>query len=332
MTQPVQRGGPAISVIVPFLNARDTLERCLESVLGSDGVALEVIAVNDGSSDGSEKIAEALGVRTLHNAAPRGPAVARNQGAAEATAPILLFLDADVTVGPNTVARALSWFDADSPYDAVIGSYTDHTPAPGFWSRFKNLQHHFTHQNANPEAGTFWSGCGAIRADRFRALGGFSPDFSRPCIEDIDLGYRLREAGGRIRLDGAMQVTHWKRYDGVSLARSDLFDRAIPWTALMLRRRVLRNDLNTTGGGAASVLLTAGAALSLPLALGGAAWLLAAAAGVAGVAALNRRFLALCAEHEGPVFAAGALGALMLHFLVGAAGLPLGALAYLAKR
>lgn len=321
-------GGPEISVIVPFLNAEETLERSLRSVLRSEGVVLELIAVDDGSTDKSAKIATALGARVLSNPRPRGPAVARNQGAVVARAPVLLFLDADVTVGPNTVARAASWFGPDSPYDAVMGSYGPTTPAPGFWSRFKNLQHHFTHQNAREEAKTFWSGCGAVRADRFRSLGGFSEAFDRPCVEDMDFGYRLTGAGGRIRLDKVLQVTHWKTYNGWSLLRSDLFDRAIPWTRLILRYRAFNADLNTSGGGATSVALAAAVALAL-LAAPWRPWILGAIPlALAALAYVNRSFLKLCRDERGLWFAGAALFALLLHYFVGGCGLVLGVVGY----
>jgi GT2 family glycosyltransferase len=88
----------------------------------------------------------------------------------------------------------------DSEYDAVIGSY-DTTPLAGnLISQYKNLLHHYMHQHTNREACTFWTGCGAIRAKPFQNLGGFEECFERLCVEDIEFGTRLQEAGGRICL------------------------------------------------------------------------------------------------------------------------------------
>ena len=70
--------------------------------------------------------------------------------------------------------------------------------ANNFVSQYKNLFHHFVHQDASGTATSFWAGCGAIRRDIFLRLGGFNTAYKRPSIEDIELGYRLTRAGHRI--------------------------------------------------------------------------------------------------------------------------------------
>src|SRR5690606_27450488 len=101
---------------------------------------------------------------------------------------------------------------------------------------------HYTHQHAQREAATFCGGFGAIRHDVFLATGGIDecPRF----MEDVDLGYRLHLAGHRIRLSPGIQLTHTKRYSLRSLIRADVMQRAVPWTRVMLQRRVFRSDLN----------------------------------------------------------------------------------------
>ncbi len=95
------------------------------------------------------------------------------------------------------------------------------------------------------EAATFWSGCGAIRRTVFQAAGGFDAvRYPRPCIEDIELGYRLRAAGHRILLNKHIQVKHLKRWTLRGMVKTDVFDRGVPWTQLILERRRLPNDLN----------------------------------------------------------------------------------------
>ena len=111
-------------------------------------------------------------------------------------------------------------------------------------SRFKNLLHHFTHQHSQGEASTFWVGCGAIRREVFGALGGFYGGYGRPAVADIELGMRLKEAGQRILLDPAIQVTHLKYWTLASLFKSDIFDRAVPWSRLILRQGRLPVTLN----------------------------------------------------------------------------------------
>jgi hypothetical protein len=125
-----------------------------------------------------------------------------------------------------------------------------------FSSQFKNLFHHFVHQQGRQQAVTFWSGCGAVRRDVFLKSGGFNSDrYPRPSIEDIELGYRLTAAGHRIMVNKEVQVKHLKNWTILGMIKADIFDRAIPWTPLILQERDLPNDLNLGLSQRASALL-----------------------------------------------------------------------------
>jgi glycosyltransferase involved in cell wall biosynthesis len=235
-----------ISVIVPVFNDLPMLARCLTAVFASRCRPREVIVVDDGSSENVREVADRFDVRLIRTSAgPRGPAHARNMGAAEAAGDILLFVDADVLIQPDTIEKFADLFAARSEVAAAFGSYDDEPATPDFVSQFKNLMHHFVHQQAKGDAETFWSGCGAVRRARFLAAGGFDDKrYAKPSIEDIELGYRLRAAGHRIVLDKSIQVKHLKRWTLRNLVRTDIFDRGVPWTTLILERRQLPNDLN----------------------------------------------------------------------------------------
>jgi hypothetical protein len=153
---------------------------------------------------------------------------------------------------------------------AVFGSYDDRPTDPGFWSQYKNLLHHHTHQRAAEEASTFWSGCSAIRKDAFLASGGFDSDrYARPSIEDIELGYRLRAAGGKIRLLRDLQGTHFKRWTLAELLETDIFRRAIPWSRLILENPHSKADLNARPGEMLKAAMAMGFFAGFTLAVGG---------------------------------------------------------------
>jgi cellulose synthase/poly-beta-1,6-N-acetylglucosamine synthase-like glycosyltransferase len=143
-------------------------------------------------------------------------------------------LDADVRVHPDTIRRVLWNFDCDPQLDAVIGSYDDSPGSEDFISLYKNLMHCFQHQHARQQACTFWSGCGAIRRDVFLAYSGFDQSYRRPAIEDIELGYRLARGNRKLILDKTLQVKHLKRWTFWNLLKTDILDRGIPWTELIL--------------------------------------------------------------------------------------------------
>ena len=187
-------GAPAISVIIPARNCADQLSDCLRALLGSEFRDFEVIVVDDASEDDTAARAEGAGARTLRLERQRGPAVARNRGTEIASADILCFLDADVLAHPDTLSSIASELAEDPSLDALFGSYDTHPTARNPVSQYRNLLHHFTHQHAREEATTFWAGCGAIRRLAFFAIGGFSQDFDRPCIEGRCRSHRLRHA------------------------------------------------------------------------------------------------------------------------------------------
>ena len=203
-----------------------------------------MIVVDDGSADDSADVAREFGASLLSTGSQSGPAKARNLGAKEARGQILFFLDADVCVHEDTLERVENAFRADPELDAVIGSYDDKPGSEDFLSQYKNLMHSFVHQHGRQEASTFWSGCGAIRKAVFEEFGGFDESYHRPSIEDIELGYRLNQAGRKLELDRQIQVKHLKRWTFWGLVKTDIFQRGIPWTELILRDRHMPNDLN----------------------------------------------------------------------------------------
>ena len=181
---------------------------------------------------------------------------------------------------PDALAIAATELKNDPGLSAVFGSYDDQPGHGSFLSQYRNLFHHWVHQTGNEEASTFWTGCGAIRRDVFIEMGGFSPAYGGPSIEDIELGTRLHRSGYRIRLLKTMLGTHMKNWTFWNLIRTDIFHRGVPWMGLLLRERRAPNDLNLGLGSRVATLLAGLLGLSwlvLPL-MGHAAGLLPAAA------------------------------------------------------
>jgi hypothetical protein len=236
-----------------------------------------------------------------------GPACARNAGSAAVKADVLLFIDADVVVPADTVVRVKAEFAEHPEISALFGSY-DAAPAdPGFLSQYRNLLHHFVHQQARTEASTFWAGLGAVRTDVFREAGGFDPRFARPTIEDIELGGRLCRAGHHIRLVKELQGRHLKRWTAVGMLQTDLLDRGIPWTRLLLTHGHMPTDLNVDNTARWSTAV-AGAGVMLTLIALWRPWCVAGAAVcLAFVVFLNRRFYGFLARHRGWGFAGRSL-------------------------
>jgi glycosyltransferase involved in cell wall biosynthesis len=311
--------GPAISVVVPAYNAESSLALCLQAVARSAGGTAEVIVVDDGSQDGSGEVARRHGAMVLRHDRPRGPAAARNAGAARARGDVVFFLDADVVLAEDAIPRVRAAFAGDPGLAALFGSYDDAPAAGTFVSDYRNLLHHFVHQTACEDSQSFWAGCGAVRRGVFLALGGFDEGYRRPSIEDIELGGRLALAGHRVRLEKRLRGTHLKRWTLGNVLLVDVRDRAYPWARLILERARMPADLNLRHEHRASaVLVWLGVALVLGLPFGTAPtqWLLGLGLLVAAgcLILLNRAFYRFLADRRGVLFAARAVPLHLLYY------------------
>src|SRR5437868_5180903 len=196
--QEAEAAVPVISVIVPVRNSPKELRQCLKRLDASLFTRYEVIVVDDASTDETREVAAEFGVRLLRLEKCSGPGGARNRGAEIAQGEYLFFLDADVCVYPETLQYLAEVFETTPELDAVFGSYDAEPDAGNVLSQYKNLFHHFVHQDSHGRATTFWTGCGAIKRAVFQKMGGFDTSYGRPSIEDIELGARLHKAGYHI--------------------------------------------------------------------------------------------------------------------------------------
>ncbi|MEM9755033.1 MAG: glycosyltransferase family A protein [Pseudomonadota bacterium] len=305
-----------LQVIVPAHNAEPTLPACIDALFAAGFRADGILVVDDGSGDRTGAIARAAGLRVKRHDIAQRPARARNAGAAEVDADVLVFIDADVVVHPDLQSKIRRHF-ADPSVSAVIGSY-DANPGGPVVSRYRNLLHHVTHQKAGGKSQTFWSGIGAIRQETFEAAGGFDPAWED--IEDVELGLRVTEAGGTILLDPTMQGTHLKLWTVRSMFRTDLFGRAVPWTRLMRAGRLRVGTLNTAWAhrvSAACVLFGAIALAASPFEVR-ALWGVAGAA--VGFAIANATLLRRFSRIADPVFAVQSMPFHIVHYTAAVLG------------
>jgi GT2 family glycosyltransferase len=305
-----------LSVIIPVHNGANELRCCLQALAESARPPDEVIVVDDVSADTSGDVARQQGARVVRlEGLPHGPAFARNRGAEVAQGEVIVFIDADVSVHTDTLARVDRYLSEAPQIAALFGSYDANPPARGLVTRYKNLLHHYTHQRGRREAFTFWAGCGAIRRDVFAALGGFDEGYARPSIEDIELGARLRRAGHAVWLCPDVQVTHLKRWTVTSLLRSDIFDRAIPWSRLLLQDAHMPADLNLDLASRLSALAAWGTVAFWLLGFW-RAWLwIPALLTAMSLVVLNADLYRFFARQGGVAFAVGAAGLHGLYLL-----------------
>lgn len=332
---PTAGAGPlSISVIVPAYNAAHYLEVSLPPLIAmrERGEIVEVLVVDDCSPEKSNvETAERLGATVIRMPRNGGPGAARNHAATLARGDILWLVDADVVAHEDAAAILATAF-ADPKIAAVFGSYDRNPPADNFASQYKNLVHRYYHQRGREDSDTFWSGCGAIRKAVYLDLGGFDgARYGRPSIEDIEFGFRMRKAGWSIRLSHDLLCTHLKRWTLAEVVRTDIFQRAVPWSHLILSGRGMDNDLNVSGGEKLKAGVAGFCVLSWLLALVPGFWPIAPATALALTAAivfLNRNLLGFFKGNRDLMFALRATAYHQFYYIYSAATFTICAVKY----
>jgi glycosyltransferase involved in cell wall biosynthesis len=287
-----------LTAVVPATNDPPTLDACVNAILAAEQPPEEIYVITEGG----------------------GPAEARNAGVEDAKGDVVVFVDADVLPHEDAFVRIRAAFDADPALVAVFGSYDDVPAEPGTVSQFRNLLHHHVHQQGAGESTTFWAGLGAVRADAFRAAGGFDADrYPLPSVEDIDLGTRLSGNGGRIFLDPLIQATHLKRWTLPDMVRTDFWQRGVPWIELVLRHGSGSSALNLGWRHRVSAVAAVISALAIVRGRPGTAL-----AGLAALVALNIQLYELFLRRHGPVGVVTGAGLHAVHHVTGALAVPVG--------
>lgn len=195
-----------VSVIIPAFNEAKVIEASVRRVLSSDQVELEIIVVDDGSTDGTSRIvADAFAgdnrvqLLTLTNG---GKAAALNRALELARAPIIVALDADTQFEPLTIARLARWF-ADPAVGAVAGNAMvgNRINLVTRWQAVEYVTAQNLERRALARFGAITVVPGAVGAWRRAALdavGGYPVD---TLAEDQDLTIAVQRAGWRIAYD-----------------------------------------------------------------------------------------------------------------------------------
>jgi glycosyltransferase involved in cell wall biosynthesis len=195
-----------ISVIVTTQNRQSLLEESLTAVFDSanGAVAVEVIIVDDGSSDETPQCLQDLQAsgklaRVIRNDIARGPATARNQGIKSATGEYTLIMGDDVIFFPEAIPAFLEHIDRYGLHNAsVIGNIMPHPDgmtAFEHWSCHGGSQfgHYRIPQERRLDAGDeFFYTSNIVSPTALLRANPFDESFPYPRYEDRELGYRLR--------------------------------------------------------------------------------------------------------------------------------------------
>lgn len=182
-----------VSVIVPTYNSAKTLEICLKSVKSQTYPNIEIIIVDNNSTDDTRKIAEKYGEVFI-----KGPerSAQRNFGARQSTGEYLVFLDSDIELTPQVIEECMKRVEEGS--DSVI--FREITVGEGFWAKCRTLESKCVIGDDLIEAPRFY----ATRV--FNEVNGYDENLIG--WEDWDLAQKLRQRGFRITRVGPLTIHH----------------------------------------------------------------------------------------------------------------------------
>jgi glycosyltransferase involved in cell wall biosynthesis len=326
---------PRFSVVIPVWNGVGTLREALAAIFLAGSPDLEVIVVDDGSTDSSPLIADEFPVRLIRHDLRQGAAAARNDGAGAARGEIILFIDADVIIPPDTF-RKIEKDLSDPAVSGVIGLLQPVTRFEGFCSRYKNFYMHYTYLKLPERVYVFYTSIAAIRKDIFNSCGGFDTAYHGASIEDMDFGLRITEQGFQLVLDKSLQVEHLKKYGPATLLKTG-FRRASGLVRIMLRDRLRRKKQRTYH--TASPSFTAGIILAgwvlllflVAIFTGSPYFYLAALICYIVILILNAGLLVGLARHTRPLFFLLGCGVIFIDLIAHGLGIIYGIISYLIK-
>jgi GT2 family glycosyltransferase len=254
-----------ISICIVNYNGRDFLPACIESVLASDfSGAVEIIVIDNGSTDGSIGLVRELfpDIELIESGRNEGFAAANNKAFGRSSGSFVLFLNPDTIVQEHSLGQMVSFLEAEEgaaacgcrlyhPESGLVESSARSDPdlLPLFWNltyidRLFPTSPFFsrylmTHADDREARHTDWitGACMLVRSDVFEKVGGFDARFFMYC-EDIDLCYRMRQAGWSVVYYPSAAIGH---YRGMSSARhrGEGEGRLSVWGARQYSRSVL---------------------------------------------------------------------------------------------
>ncbi len=328
---------PKVSVVISTYNAESFLALCLEAALGCGYDPLEVVVVDDASTDDTATVAARYPARLIRHEASTGAAVARNRGAREASGDILFFTDHDCIIQRGAVNRAVTLLRGES--DAIVGGTYTLLPydSQSFSASFQSLHvHYFETKNREPDYVA--AHALVIPRELFLRVGGFEEADSLAVRDgfgkDVELCHRVRSSGHRVLSDPDVQVQHIFGFN-FRLSMLNAFNKSRLWTRMALADGTLGVD----SGSASTEMKLSAPALLLGVAGGlvGAITRSVPIAGVGGLLALvsvllNAPFYFFIRRARGLGFMFSSIAFYSLMLLVILAGSGVGMLQHLFGR
>ncbi len=228
-----------ISIVIPTYNASKFIPNLLDPIFKQAVDDMEVILVDDCSTDNTLELAREYPVRIIEMEQNAGPAKARNRGVREAKGDIIFFLDSDVMVLDGTIQAVKDYFDKDPSAKCVIGICSTEALNDGFVPHYMAMFEYIHLIDQQYESvSVFAPRCGAIKKEFFLEIGGYDEEYKGADVEDFELARRINKTD-TIILNPEMMVKH--QFADFKQALKIYFKRTVMWVKLFFKEKKLDN-------------------------------------------------------------------------------------------
>lgn len=244
--------GLKITAAVPCYNAEKYIDRCIESLLNQTVKPIEIIVINDGSTDLSEKkIKRFKQVKLLNHKGNLGLAEARNTAIKNSSGDIIVFIDSDAKAHPYFIENILNCY-TDENVVGVGGEAIE-----GIITIFDSWRHYHAYQGqkekVTKKVDMIAGVASSYRRNIFEKIGFFNPEF-KTNSEDMEFGLRLKKEGfsliynpdalvDHMRVDNFSSLTrmifNWYYYGFI--ARKKVYGEAAFWYIYVITKHAARN-------------------------------------------------------------------------------------------
>ncbi|MBN2121098.1 MAG: glycosyltransferase family 2 protein [Candidatus Omnitrophica bacterium] len=233
-----------VSIVVPAHNAEETIAGCLKTIRQSEFSDYELIVVDDGSKDATGAISKEYADKVISLDRNLGLPRARRAGIEAAGAEIIVNIDSDILIKPDTIAKVVGYLSSHQEIDALTGLLARDCPHKSFLGQYKNLYMNYNFKRL-PESVSFLYG--SIYAIRSKISKLYNSQSS--LSEDIEFGQRLISLNKKIAFLKDIEVIHLKEYSPILFIKND-FLVPFSWVRIFLKfkgwKQLFRNKTGFT--------------------------------------------------------------------------------------
>ena len=194
---------PLVSVIIPSFNRSHVLRLCVGAIQAQTYSPIEIIVVDDCGTEDAAEVASSMGATVLRTEVNGGASPARNLGAEHSHGEILLFLDGDIALDPDSVENAVNILRSEPKLGALGGIlHPEPLASRSLAAQYRALQMHYWWMPTDRPTLELHAAVLAVPAEVFKEIGPFNPNLSDTV--SADYRYRVMQKEYEVRITAAV--------------------------------------------------------------------------------------------------------------------------------